>query len=403
MKFRLFVVFFVLCGVLCRGVHAEERSKEDLLSALATIDMRFGGVPEDFPEDIPVYDGLMGVSATDMFGHRSLSGTSEDDPALVLAVLKKAFLENGWTVGETTQIKDSSSTTVFEKEKRSIILLLTANIWDMTDVMIVETDEDRTPKIVFRDDEPEALEVMSKMADVYAQCDSYSDNGTVQTVFISRSGKRTSRGKFRTAFARPGKFRLEIVEDYDDRQILWHDGVKTIEFWNRDDGPEDVRTLELGLAGLGGAPTNVPEMLFEMDDSLVSKLKGLIMLDDGVDRGVACYRIEGQFWTGSPETLWIDKSSYLLRRIDEAGDFGDFTTEETILYSPRLNVNLTDKDFELNTKGQIPTPLWFKARKFATRKMHMDDPIVLCVTVAGACLVLAVALKLLKGKGKNHV
>jgi hypothetical protein len=42
-------------------------------------------------------------------------------------------------------------------------------------------------------------------------------------------------------------------------------------------------------------------------------------------------------WRGAGTTLWIDKATFLIRRIDRATQFPTFHTVQTITYRPSIN------------------------------------------------------------------
>ena len=66
------------------------------------------------------------------------------------------------------------------------------------------------------------------------------------------------------------------------------------------------------------------------------------LAEDGESDKVDCFRVEGKLGS-NPITLWIDKKSYLLRRIDEQAQFDNFRTEQTTTYDPIINEQITDK------------------------------------------------------------
>jgi hypothetical protein len=68
---------------------------------------------------------------------------------------------------------------------------------------------------------------------------------------------------------------------------------------------------------------------------------------DGMLVNVDCYRVEGKYG-GNPITLWIDKKTYLVRRIDEQAMFPDFRTEQTTTYDPIIDRKITDKLLEFD-------------------------------------------------------
>src|SRR5436309_3249582 len=60
-----------------------------------------------------------------------------------------------------------------------------------------------------------AAEILQRMAQTYAACNSYQDSGSVVTVFRSRGGERTTTRPITTAFVRPDRFRFEFQDSLD--------------------------------------------------------------------------------------------------------------------------------------------------------------------------------------------
>jgi len=69
----------------------------------------------------------------------------------------------------------------------------------------------------------------------------------------------------------------------------------------------------------------------------------------GVDsvNGHDCYRVAGSHSSGRAMTTWIDRESFLVRRIDEGVEnLGDDTeVDEVIAFDPRVDVAIAPADF----------------------------------------------------------
>jgi hypothetical protein len=112
-----------------------------------------------------------------------------------------------------------------------------------------------------------------------------------------------------------------------------------------------------------------------MPDSIggrrLTDLTRLRRLEDAKLDGVDCFRIQGSMHIeidpgelerrrqlatgrdlpnsiGGPETLWIDKSAFLLHRLDNQTQFDDFRTESTIIYKPVINSAIADSHLEFD-------------------------------------------------------
>lgn len=51
-------------------------------------------------------------------------------------------------------------------------------------------------------------------------------------------------------------------------------------------------------------------------------------------------------------TLWVDKATFLVRRIDAQHKFTGFRTEETTTYDPVVNAQITDELLEFDPPKQ---------------------------------------------------
>jgi hypothetical protein len=200
-----------------------------------------------------------------------------------------------------------------------------------------------------------AQQILARMAKSYADCSSYRDAGEVTTVFFGGMGKRTVKKPFTTAFVRPDRFRFEFQErageDEWRRMIVWQQGGDVQSWWDLRPGVEHPVSLDLSLAGAtgisSGAAHNIPRLL------LPDRIQGRPLIDleepkriaDAKFDGSDCFRVEGKS-QGDPETLWIDKARFLIRRIDRSVQFPDFHTEETILYRPEIDGGIAPGELE---------------------------------------------------------
>ena len=202
-----------------------------------------------------------------------------------------------------------------------------------------------------------ADQILRRVAEVYAGCRSYRDSGIVKTVFIQSWGKHTVEKAFRTAFVRPDQFRFEYYEEGEplDRFVIWGQGEKARTWWGIEPGIQDARTVACALAAAtgvsGGSARRIPGLLLTERIEAgwdISRLKNLERLDDSKLRGADCMRVRGATSSSHSDmvVLWIAKTTFLIRRIDETTQFDDFRTEDTTTYEPRIDtdipVNLLD-------------------------------------------------------------
>jgi hypothetical protein len=223
-------------------------------------------------------------------------------------------------------------------------------------------------------DEPFAI--LARMAKTYADCPSYEDSGIVTTVFIEERGNRTDERPFTTAFVRPDRFRFEYRDNNggnrEYRYIIWSDtkatpswweiiglsGMDVRTWWDVKPGIEKPQSLDFALGSAVGVSGNssktIPALLMPDRVSaggLTQHLAEATRGEDGTLGTVEWFRIDGKYGD-SPITLWIEKKSYLLRRIDGQRKFANFRTEETTTYDPTIGELVTDELLAFNP----PTP-----------------------------------------------
>jgi RNA polymerase sigma factor (sigma-70 family) len=211
---------------------------------------------------------------------------------------------------------------------------------------------------------PEALtarQILDRVAHVYASCKSYQDSGVVSTVFVEAGGKRRTVAKpFTTAFIRPERFRFEYQEKalggQDQRYIVWRKGNEVQTWWDVRPGVEKPASLGLALGGAtgvsGGSAHTIPALL--LPDQVLGRLTDMTEAQRGayarLDKS-ECFRIEGKVG-GQPTTLWIDRATFLVRRIDTQRKFANFRTETTTTYEPAVDGEVEAKKLEFDAPKQ---------------------------------------------------
>jgi len=206
-------------------------------------------------------------------------------------------------------------------------------------------------------DEPEASaltaeQVLERMAKAYANCKTYRDSGNVKTVFFSAGGKRTVNKPFETAFVRPNVFRFEYRDrrgdEENNRYLIWSDGKAIRSWWDVRPGIEKPESIGRALAAAtgvsGGSARRVPSLLMRDDfpGAAAARVTDLKRIEDATQFNVDCFRVEGKY-AGSIETLWLDKETFLLRRIDSPKESPTFRTEVTTTYDPVVDGEITDQ------------------------------------------------------------
>ena len=395
----------------CARSEVDKQAEVDMANLL--IDSRHGGVPKDFPKDVPVYPGATGIVPTNEKGMRTLAASTKDGVDKVSAYYEEALKKNGWTAGASSS-SDGGTATGYRKEARDLSVYISPDSWKRTSIILYLVDEDALAAIPKKDtkpDDPNACAILTRMAQMYATCKSYRDQGIVNTKFIEQNGTWATQVRFTTAFIRPKQFRFEYQDQFSSsarwyRHIVHSDEAGT-QVWDEPSasGTTSEKSLYLILAGFKGVSDNssytVPSMLFsgKMDDMKTpTDLTEMVLLPDVSINGLPCYQISGKLGSGNVVSLWIDKSSLLLRRIDEAHSFSGFRTEETTTYEPEVNGTVAPKDLVFNP----PSPASI-AIADAWEHVTRANVSVLLVMGSGACLFVAGCAAVIKRMRRRFV
>ncbi len=206
-----------------------------------------------------------------------------------------------------------------------------------------------------------ARQILRRMARTYAECKSYRDSGVVKTIFIQADGKRTVEKPFTTAFVRPDRFRFEYKQKKNNnrtyRYIVWRKGKEVQTWWDVTPGIQKPELLSLALSGATGVSSGsahtVPVLLLpeEVGGGRLTDMTETRRIEDAKFEKVECFRIESEY--GKRNTLlWIDKKTFLLRRIDEHKEFDNFRTERTTTYDPVIDKEIPKELLDFNPPEQ---------------------------------------------------
>jgi len=205
--------------------------------------------------------------------------------------------------------------------------------------------------------------IVLAMERAYAGCSSYRDSGVVKTVSLTDGGRFGGEQPFRTAFVRPGRLRFEFTDrglgGRSSRLVVWLSDGDALTWWDPKPGVRQAGSLQeaLGAAtGLsGGASDRVPGLLLPREVGAGSRLLRPERLEDADDRGVTCIRLKGksretpysltmgaQVLTVQDEavTLWLERGTFLLRKVEEARTYDTYRSNRTTTYTPEVNVEI---------------------------------------------------------------
>ena len=94
---------------------------------------------------------------------------------------------------------------------------------------------------------------------------------------------------------------------------------------------------------MGGAAHTIPTLRLprEISGRPLTRIAKVKRIENAKIDEIECLRIQGQY-AGYSMTIWIDKETYLVRRIDSEKKFDNFLTEETTTYKPFIDEEIAD-------------------------------------------------------------
>jgi hypothetical protein len=213
--------------------------------------------------------------------------------------------------------------------------------------------------------------ILLKMARVYHNCRSYRDSGEVRTALRIGDGRAGSDRPFHTAFMRPDRFRFQFTDtglgERSSAYVVWTDGDEVHSWWDAKPGVRNAGTLQDGLriaAGVsGGSSIRIPGLLLPGSVGEGPLIIAAERIQDGSDRGVTCFRIRGrsqktpytltmgaQTLTVQDEniTLWIDRATLLLRKVEDKKTLATYTSESITTYSPEIDIEIPAEQLTFN-------------------------------------------------------
>ena len=241
------------------------------------------------------------------------------------------------------------------KQKHSLV------IWCIF-VVLLGTPSLSTAQVELNKEAFTVEQLLGLMSHAYASCKTYRDSGVVENVFTNTKGERIQLVPFTTVFVRPNRFRFEfnsqITPNKNYRYIVWCSGKEVQSWWDAKPGVVREDSLIMALAKAtgvsSGAAFTVPTLLMP-EINLGWRLTDLIAakrVKDAKSGKWECYRIDGKFIdTTKTMKLWIDKQSFLVRRIDSQKDFSNFILDATTTYEPFVDEDITEKMLNFDPPG----------------------------------------------------
>lgn len=223
--------------------------------------------------------------------------------------------------------------------------------------------------------------ILERIAAVYAAAQTYQDRGLVTTTFASAERTFTAETSFTTAYSRKAqRFRFEFLAPLpmpgpasapspERRQIIFRQCDQVYQ-WSYIKGLSAAESLERAVAratGVSkGSSHRIPALLMPSEiggRKLPSDSDATARIDDARLANDECYRIRSTLQTdmGSrTETLWIDRDSLLIRRVDtQSKQEVETVVNSRATYEPLLDQPVPADALELHgpleEDGQLST------------------------------------------------
>src|SRR4051794_26206864 len=208
-----------------------------------------------------------------------------------------------------------------------------------------------------------AVQVLGRVQEVYAACESYRDTGVARVLTEGGGMSRQDSQPFATAYVRPDRFRFDFggrgprVGDLWARPVIWFDGATVRGFSPGVGSPHTYPSVTAALLDAEGPSAGtsviVPRLLAPdaMPGPAVINLLHAVVTGGEPIAGVECVKIEGR-QDDVLVTLWVDRQSFLIRQLLGSRPIDNGTTRTTITYQPELNPIIEEGLFELRPPGE---------------------------------------------------
>ena len=203
--------------------------------------------------------------------------------------------------------------------------------------------------------------ILARTATTYAHCASYRDTGVVRIAYLESVGTRIEERPFKTAFVRPDRFRFEYTETgflgAKRRYIVCRIGTRVQTWWDVKPGVQEKESLGSALgaaAGVsGGSAHTIPALLLpgEVEGRRLTDMAGVKRLADARVGGADGLQVAGMY-ADVPMTVWVDKGTLLVRRVDFEDTLPTLRMQQTTTYEPVINEQVAPELLRFDPPGQ---------------------------------------------------
>lgn len=219
---------------------------------------------------------------------------------------------------------------------------------------------------------PGVSAILEKVGAVYSAALTYRDSGLVRTIYSPANRNFSTDMPFTTAYSAPDRFRFEFHVPFPDnsnslnrRWIVFRNANEVKEWSFLKPAVSVEQSLDLAIAGASGvsdgAAHNIPALLMPHEISgrkLIANSDAARLIDDAKCGEFECFRVQRIIHTekgDTTQTMWIAKSSFLIKRIDRHTVLANLTVDSTTTYNPVLNGSVSDEALALNIPSESNT------------------------------------------------
>ena len=206
-----------------------------------------------------------------------------------------------------------------------------------------------------------AGDILQKVAETLANCSTYIDHGVQYTKWI-KPKRESEKIAFRTAFIRPHHLRFEYAARWKSgpsNMIVFMEDETIKSKWNRQSpNVKEEKSLTNALAGTGWLGATIPCLLLptKVKSWSLLQMEKIERMTDKPFNGKSHYRIKGYHPMGEadePILLWIEKSTYLIRKIERISKSNNYMAKETTIINAHININLTAEKLDFEQGPQL--------------------------------------------------
>jgi hypothetical protein len=228
-------------------------------------------------------------------------------------------------------------------------------------------------------------EILRRVFEAYAGCDSYLDKGEVVHVFHVEDETHERRLPFQTLFTRPNRFRYQFTGDQDSLYVVWTEEDDAMSWWSVQPRVRRSESIQLALAGptgiSGGSAFAVPSLLMPaapyesswLAESFAGAEHAGREIIDGVETirlhfvnpsqefeeppALPANLVERMAALGGPplpklpatrwewRSLWIAEADATIRRKAERMNLGGRLTDSTMTWAPEMGQSIDPDRF----------------------------------------------------------